>query len=259
MLRCNRCDKPICYDCAVRTPVGYRCKECVRASSKVLQCEAHSILFIGAVIGFILGALAGRSLFCFFAPSGCWASLSPLFAGPAAGGIIAEAGALECETPARPSPERRRDRARPWPVCFSPVCFCSDRSDSRAVGGLLPVLLFAVAWPEHDLRALQMSMSRNSTPGRGKARRPAQIRVGTFASLRFPNFRLWFSGQTLSLMGTWMQSVAQGWLVYQLTGSELALGAVSFIGTIPTLFLMLPAGAVVDRVSRRSCCWSRRP
>jgi len=75
--------------------------------------------------------------------------------------------------------------------------------------------------------------------------------VETFASLRFPNFRLWFFGQTLSLMGTWMQSVAQGWLVYQLSGSALALGAVSFIGTVPTLFLMLPGGAIVDRVPRR--------
>jgi MFS family permease len=80
---------------------------------------------------------------------------------------------------------------------------------------------------------------------------PGQPKMETFASLRFPNFRLWFFGQTLSLMGTWMQSVAQGWLVYQLSGSTLALGAVSFIGTIPTLFLMLPGGAIVDRVPRR--------
>lgn len=52
-------------------------------------------------------------------------------------------------------------------------------------------------------------------------------------------------------MGTWMQSVAQGWVVYLLTGSELALGTISFISTFPTLFLMLPAGALADRVSRR--------
>ena len=78
-----------------------------------------------------------------------------------------------------------------------------------------------------------------------------QPKMETFASLRFPNFRLWFFGQTLSLMGTWMQSVAQGWVVYQLTNSALALGAVSFIGTIPTLFLMLPGGAIVDRLPHR--------
>jgi MFS family permease len=77
-------------------------------------------------------------------------------------------------------------------------------------------------------------------------------RVSTFAALRFPNFRLWFFGQTVSLMGTWMQSVAQSWVVYALTGSAFALGAVTFAGTVPTLFLMLVGGAVADRVPKRS-------
>jgi MFS family permease len=74
----------------------------------------------------------------------------------------------------------------------------------------------------------------------------------TFAALRYRNYRLWFIGQGISLMGTWMQWVAQGWLVYELTGSELALGIISFFGSLPTLFLMLPAGAIADRVSRRT-------
>jgi MFS family permease len=73
----------------------------------------------------------------------------------------------------------------------------------------------------------------------------------TFSALRSSNYRRWFAGQSVSLMGTWMQWVAQGWLVYDLTGSKLALGSVSFAGTIPTLFLMLPAGVWVDRVSKR--------
>jgi MFS family permease len=73
----------------------------------------------------------------------------------------------------------------------------------------------------------------------------------TFAALRYPNYRKWFAGQVLSLMGTWMQSVAQGWLVYQLTGSKFALGTISFVGTLPTLFLMLPAGALTDRMPKR--------
>lgn len=73
----------------------------------------------------------------------------------------------------------------------------------------------------------------------------------TFAALRHPNYRKWFVGQVLSLMGTWMQSVAQGWLVYQLTGSKLALGTISFVGTLPTVFLMLPGGVIVDRVPKR--------
>jgi len=74
----------------------------------------------------------------------------------------------------------------------------------------------------------------------------------TFAALRHRNYRLWFFGQTISLMGTWMQTVAQGWLVYALTGSKLALGTISFFGNLPTLFLMLPAGALADRFSRRT-------
>lgn len=73
----------------------------------------------------------------------------------------------------------------------------------------------------------------------------------TFTALRYPNYRRWFIGQVLSLMGTWMQGVAQGWLVYEITGSRLALGTVSFVSSIPTLFFMLPAGAVADRISRR--------
>ena len=81
---------------------------------------------------------------------------------------------------------------------------------------------------------------------------PRRIRLpSTFAALRHRNFRLWFLGQTVSLMGTWMQMVAQGWLVYELTGSKLALGTISFIGSLPTLFLMVPAGALADRGSRR--------
>ena len=73
----------------------------------------------------------------------------------------------------------------------------------------------------------------------------------TFASFQYPNYRKWFAGQSLSLMGTWMQSVAQGWVVYELTGSKLALGTITFAGSIPTLFLLLPAGALADRMSKR--------
>ena len=73
----------------------------------------------------------------------------------------------------------------------------------------------------------------------------------TFSALRHRNFRLWFFGQMVSTMGTWMQSVAQGWLVYEMTGSKLALGTVSFLGSLPTLFLMIPAGALGDRIPKR--------
>lgn len=75
--------------------------------------------------------------------------------------------------------------------------------------------------------------------------------MATFAAFRHPNYRLYFSGQIVSLVGTWMQIVAQGWLVYQLTDSPLYLGLVSFAASVPVVFLSLGAGAIIDRVPRR--------
>jgi MFS family permease len=70
-------------------------------------------------------------------------------------------------------------------------------------------------------------------------------------ALRHRNFRLFFGGQTISLIGTWMTRIATAWLVYRLTGSALLLGTVSFAGQIPT-FLFAPfAGVWVDRLDRR--------
>ena len=69
-------------------------------------------------------------------------------------------------------------------------------------------------------------------------------------ALRHRNFRLFFGGQLISLIGTWMQSVAQSWLVYSLTGSTVLLGLVGFASQIP-VFLLAPIGGVVaDAVSR---------
>jgi MFS family permease len=70
-------------------------------------------------------------------------------------------------------------------------------------------------------------------------------------ALRHRNFRLYFGGQTVSLIGTWMTRLATSWLVYRLTGSALLLGIVGFAGQIPT-FLFAPfAGVWVDRLDRR--------
>ena len=70
-------------------------------------------------------------------------------------------------------------------------------------------------------------------------------------ALRHRNFRLFFGGQTISLVGTWMTRIATSWLVYRLTGSALLLGTVSFAGQIPT-FLFAPfAGVWIDRADRR--------
>ena len=73
----------------------------------------------------------------------------------------------------------------------------------------------------------------------------------TFRALRHRNFQLFFGGQLISLIGTWMQSVAQAWLVYSLTHSSLLLGSVGFAGQFP-VFLAAPLGGIVaDRYNRQ--------
>jgi MFS family permease len=69
-------------------------------------------------------------------------------------------------------------------------------------------------------------------------------------ALRHRNFQLFFSGQLISLIGTWMQNVAQSWLVYRLTGSSLLLGSVGFASQIPVFLLAPVGGTVADRYSR---------
>ena len=69
-------------------------------------------------------------------------------------------------------------------------------------------------------------------------------------ALRARNYRLFFSGQSVSLIGTWMTRVATAWLVYRLTGSAVLLGVVSFCGQIPAFFLAPLAGVWVDRWNR---------
>jgi MFS family permease len=73
----------------------------------------------------------------------------------------------------------------------------------------------------------------------------------TFAALGHRNYRLFFLGQLISLVGTWMQNVAQAWLVYDLTGSPFKLGVVSFCSGVPVLIFSLWAGLVADRVPKR--------
>src|SRR5437763_3784467 len=72
----------------------------------------------------------------------------------------------------------------------------------------------------------------------------------TVRALRHRNFRLFFAGQLVSLIGTWMQTVAQSWLVYRITGSSLLLGTVGFCSQIPVFLLAPIGGALADRVRR---------
>jgi MFS family permease len=73
----------------------------------------------------------------------------------------------------------------------------------------------------------------------------------TFRALRHRDYRLWWFGQMVSLVGTWIQFVAQNWLVYRLTGSPAMLGLVNFVGLVPTLPLSLWAGSLADRFDKR--------
>ncbi|MGI9089787.1 MAG: MFS transporter [Gemmatimonadaceae bacterium] len=69
-------------------------------------------------------------------------------------------------------------------------------------------------------------------------------------ALRHRNYRLFFSGQGVSLVGTWITRIATSWLVYRLTGSVLLLGLVGFVGQIPTLLFTPFTGVLVDRWDR---------
>ncbi|MBI1930314.1 MFS transporter [Candidatus Poribacteria bacterium] len=74
----------------------------------------------------------------------------------------------------------------------------------------------------------------------------------TFTAFKHRNFQLWWLGQMVSLVGTWMQTVALGWLVYQLTNSPLSLGLVGFFQSLPVLLLSLFGGVVADRTNKRA-------
>ena len=84
-----------------------------------------------------------------------------------------------------------------------------------------------------------------------QAARPRLSARSTFAALSYPNYRLWYFGQMISLFGTWMQSTAQGYLVYELTRSPAFLGYVGFAAGLPSWLFMLYAGVIADRMPRR--------
>lgn len=86
----------------------------------------------------------------------------------------------------------------------------------------------------------------------GRTTAPAGPRGSMFRALRHYNYRIWFFGQGVSLIGTWMQNMAQQVLVYRLTGSAAALGMINFIGLVPLLVLALWGGSLSDRISKRT-------
>jgi MFS family permease len=88
--------------------------------------------------------------------------------------------------------------------------------------------------------------------------RPRRLPVGgvswrhTFRALRHRNYRLFFWGQLVSLIGTWMQQTAMSWFVYQITNSKFLLGAVAAVGSAPMMLFSIWGGSLADRYSKRS-------
>lgn len=72
-----------------------------------------------------------------------------------------------------------------------------------------------------------------------------------FSALKYKNYRFWFIGQIISLLGSWVQTTAQGYLIYELTSSSSYLGIVTFVSGIPVIFFMLYGGVIADRVSKK--------
>src|SRR3977135_3977138 len=106
-----------------------------------------------------------------------------------------------------------------------------------------------------DLRPPASATSNVPADMTGRPRRVATGGISfrkTFSAFKHRNFRLYFSGQLISFTGTWMTTTAQGWLVYQLTGSKALLGVVAAAASAPMLFFATWGGWVADRYPKRS-------
>jgi hypothetical protein len=147
-LRCNKCGKPICTRCVVRTPVGYRCRECVRSQQQIFETALWYDYVVAGVISLIVGvlgaALIGRMSFLLFV----------IILGPVAGGVTAEL--------VRAAVRRRRSRYLPWVsvgayllgalgLLFGPlllgVALALMSGQGSELAGLVPALLFRLLGP----------------------------------------------------------------------------------------------------------------
>ena len=143
VLRCNRCEKPICYECAVRTPVGYRCKECVRDQQAVyFNAQSYDLPIAGAV-ALVLAIVIGVAAYALLNLFGFFSFLLALAVGPVAGGLIAEA--------VRRFVGRRRARYMNWVAVAAVVL-------GILLGGA--VLLSLRSSPAMALRALPVLFGR---------------------------------------------------------------------------------------------------
>ena len=124
---------------------------------------------------------------------------------------------------------------------------------SAAISSLFPLTL-----PENDpIQAPESNEPTIATVPADTVTQPRFVIAGamswrkTFAAFRHRNYRLFFGGQLISVIGTWMQQVALGWLVYTLSNSAFTLGAVRFLSAIPVTLFTLVGGAMADRFEKR--------
>jgi hypothetical protein len=106
LLRCNRCDKPICLDCAVQTPVGYRCKQCVREHQNIYYNAKPQDDWIAFGVAFVITAIATPLIAFFLGVFGWFSLLIAILAGGAAGSLLAQI--------IRQAVKRRRSRTMRW-------------------------------------------------------------------------------------------------------------------------------------------------
>jgi MFS family permease len=117
----------------------------------------------------------------------------------------------------------------------------APRDEPRVDPGSIPLRGPSVQLPDAPARPPALQASPGALP-------PG----GAFAALRHRDFRIFYWGQIISLVGTWMQSTAQGWLVLEITDSELMLGIVSATASLPVLLFTLYAGVLADRADKRT-------
>lgn len=106
LLRCNKCDKPICLECAVQTPVGYRCKECVRVQQNVYYNAGARDNWVALAIAFVVAAIATPIIAFFLSVAGWFSLIIAFVAGGAAGSALAQI--------IRRAVNRRRSRNMRW-------------------------------------------------------------------------------------------------------------------------------------------------
>src|SRR5690242_7407295 len=130
------------------------------------------------------------------------------------------------------------------PIRVPPRPSCAGHGDQNEPPGLMPMK----SKPPQEIASVPQEVTGQ----------PRRVVVGavtwrnTFAALKHRNFKLFFFGQLVSLSGTWMQTTAQGWLVYQLTGSKALLGTVAAVGSLPWLLFAPWGGSLAGRHAKRS-------